>query len=159
MHSQVFSTFVEKWVHRDYPPQPVPAESLDRVEARLKTLLPKSYRLFMQSIGPASADLSLLSAIVDQRLNLDDLQEFFASEAVVEQTEIWRKIRLPETLLAFAAQGSGDLFCFEVVPQKSPAPEDAKVWYFNHEEGEASNLEVSFIPWLAQYAAIAKSEA
>jgi SMI1-KNR4 cell-wall len=159
MIDPIFSMFIDKWVHPDYRPIPILAEALDRVEDRFQTRLPESYRNFMESVGPASADLSLLTTIVDNRLDLPDLQEFFSPEVVVEQTTMWRTIGLSKELIAFAGQGAGDMFCFEVIPKFKPASEELNVWYFNHEEREAYDLEITFLSWVKQYAELPKTGA
>lgn len=113
----------------------------------------------MEKCGPASANESLLSSIADQGLLLEDLSEFLSPNAMIESTVDWREMGLSETLVAFAVQGSGDLFCFETSDATQTAPEDAIVWYFDHEEGESSSLEMTFTDWIRQYAELKNSEA
>jgi hypothetical protein len=146
--------FVDAWVHPDYGPVPVAAEAIDRAEARLETYLPHAYRECMTQIGPPSTALSLLSTIVDRCLDIPDIGDFFTADGMIEITEGWRETGLPESMIAFAATGSGDLYCFEVVPEASSVPDDAMVWYFDHEEREVESLDLPFTKWLALYANI-----
>ncbi len=154
MTVEALKKFVSAWVHPDYGPIPVDPVALDRAEARLETYLPVSYRQCMSQVGPPSAAISLLSTIVDRRLDIPDIGDFFDADRMIEETEGWREAGLPENMIAFAATGSGDLYCFEVVPETAPVPIDATVWYFDHEEREVESLDLPFTKWLALYANI-----
>ena len=156
MASDTFDKFVEKWVHPDWRPVPVPREALDAIEARFETYLPLSYREFMVRIGPASAGAALLDAIVEQHIDIPAFQEFLPPAEVKEATRTWRRMGLPESMVAFASEGSGDLYCFEVVAESQPVPADAVVWYFDHEQREVESLEIQFTKWVALYAGIPK---
>jgi hypothetical protein len=98
----------------------------------------------------------LLSAIVDQRLDIPSLGDFLGPKEMIETTWDWRQAGLPDSMVAFATDGSGDLYCFQVVPETEPVPDDAIVWYFDHEEKEVESLEMPFSKWLRLYAAIPK---
>ena len=149
-----FKTFVRSWVHPDYRPAPVLPEALDRAEARFETHLPRSYRECMINVGPASAGLSLLSTIADRRLDIPDIHDFLTPEELIETTADWREFGLQEDMIAFATTGEGDLYCFEQVPQNASVPDDALVWYFDHEERIVESLDLSFSQWITLYASI-----
>ena len=159
MSDAAFSAFLEKWVHPDYRPAPARPEELDSVEVRLETLLPLAYRRFMEAVGPVSTGASLAVAVAAQRLGIPPVQEFLAPSTIVKTTEASRAMGLPSAFLAFAAEGSGDLYCFEIVPGAGAAPEDALVWYFDHEEGELECLEVPFSKWIFAYSRVARVDA
>jgi hypothetical protein len=146
--------FTEAWVHPDFGPVPVSPEALDRAEARLETYLPRSFRECMIQVGPPSTALSLLSTIVDRRLDIPDIGDFLGPEELIATTESWRESGLPENMVAFATTGGGDLYCFEVVPEDAAVPDDAVVWYFDHEEQAVESLDLPFSKWLALYANI-----
>ena len=146
--------FVGAWVHPDYGPIPVSEEALDRAEARLETYFPRFYRQCMVEVGPPCTALSLLSTIVDRSLDLPSIGDFLTPEDIMSTTERWREAGLPENMIAFANSGGGDLYCFEVVPEDAMVPEDAVVWYFDHEEREVESLELNFSVWLALYSNI-----
>ena len=154
MTVETLQRFVAAWVHPEYGPIPVSPEALDRAEARLETYLPHSYRECMIQIGPPSTAISLLSTIVDRRLDIPDIGDFFDPARMVETTQGWRAAGLPENMVAFASTGGGDLYCFEVVQETAPVPSDATVWYFDHEEQEVESLDLPFSKWLARYADI-----
>jgi len=157
MPNPAFRQFVEKWVHPDWRPVPVSTLELDLVEARLETYLPLSYREFMEQLGPASVGSDLLDEILRQSLDIPSFNEFFSPANVKSFTRSWRSMGLPEHMVAFASDGSGDLYCFEVVPESSPVPEDAIVWYFDHEELQIESLDIEFTNWIGLYAGIRKT--
>jgi hypothetical protein len=147
-------TIVEKWVHPDYWPHPADPEALDRVEARFETYLPRCFRQCLEQVGPPSPGLALLSAIVDQRLSVPSLGDFLEPDEMIETTWDWHRAGLPEDMVAFATDVGGNLYCFQVVPETEPVPDDATVWYFDHEEREVESLDLAFSKWLALYAGI-----
>lgn len=154
MAVETFQKFVSSWVHPDYRPAQVLPEALDRAEARFETYLPRSYRECMINVGPASTSLSLLSTIVDRRLDIPDIHDFLTPEELIETTRNWRDCGLPENMIAFATTAGGDLYCFEQVPEAASVPEDAIVWYFDHEERVVESLDLPFAQWIALYASI-----
>lgn len=158
MSETAFEIFLEKWVHPDYRPAPVRAEELDSVEVRFETLLPLAYRRFMDVVGPVSTGASLSMAIIAQKLGIPTVQEFLTPSAIVKTTEAYRAAGLPSAFLAFAVEGSGDLYCFEVAPDTGAVPEDVLVWYFDHEERELECLEVPFSRWVYAYSQVARVE-
>lgn len=150
----LYREFVQRWVHADYQPFPVKPEALDRLEARFETYLPLAYRACMEKVGPASAGLVLLSTIVEQRLDIPSVHEFLSPAEALETTKGWRDAGLEEDMVAFATEGSGDMYCFKVVPESEPVPGDATVWYFDHEERRSESLDLLFTEWLKLYAQI-----
>ncbi len=154
----VFQRFIDKWVHPDYRPHPVPTKEIEAVELRLATKFPQSFHRLLTEVGAPSAGLPLLDALVEQELGIPDLQEFFPPARIVQVTLQWRKIGLGENMVAFASTSTGNLYCFKVAPKKVPASEDAPVWYFDHDERAVESLHMKFLPWLAQYADIKSSK-
>jgi len=154
MSADIYREFVERWVHADFHPFPVKAESLDRLEARFETYLPLAYRECMEKVGPASAGHALLSTIIERDLEIPSVHDFLAPAEAIEVTEGWREAGLEDDMVAFATEDSGDLYCFKVVPESEPVPGDATVWYFDHEERSSESLELLFTEWLKLYAQI-----
>jgi hypothetical protein len=107
----------------------------------------------MEQVGAASADLRLLSTIVDKELGILDVADFLAPKELVACTEGWRKAGLPSNMVAFATDSSGNLFCFKT-KAGGRCEKDAEVWFFNHEEGEVQSLGLPFSEWLSQFVAI-----
>jgi hypothetical protein len=154
MHLQMYKEFVRKWVHREYLPMKVAARELDIVEARFDTFLPVSYRDCMEQVGPAKPSIQLLESIVSLEIQIEDIGWLFSPEEMIESTIGWRELGLSNQVLAFASDGSGNMFCLEIAPKNMPRLNDAVVWFFDHEEPETYSLEMSFTSWLEQYVSI-----
>jgi hypothetical protein len=158
MSDQAFRRFVELWVHPDYPPQRAVEDDLDSVEARFETYFPTTYRSFMLNHGALSTGDSLSRAMLARRSDIPVLQEIFAPREVIEATETWRSAGLDRNFVAFASEGGGDMYCFEVVPENAQRPADAVVWYFDHEERTVECLDVAFSNWLELYTKVRRAE-
>jgi SMI1-KNR4 cell-wall len=149
-----FNRLVRKWVHPDYLPIPVQRSALEKIEYRFYSQLPANYCECMEKIGPPSFTISLLSSIIDQRLNVRALHEFFTPAMVIETTAHARLGGLARDLIAFASEGSGDYFCFKTRDPMDDRRLDANVWYFDHEERTSRSLRTSFSDWVEIYAQI-----
>jgi len=106
--------FAEKWCLDDYPPEPVSEEDLQSVELRFEVRLPEDYREAVLGLGLPRTSIALLDAIVDQNLVLFDLSDFYSPTEIINQTLSWRKLGLPENLIAIASDCSGNMFCFDI---------------------------------------------
>ena len=158
MNSQThcFHLFMEKWTHPDYRPAPLTNEEIDRLEIALGARLPVSYRSFLVQYGPAHTILALLSNIVEQSLALSDLSELLSPEEVIESTNTHKQFGLPEDCIAIARDCCGNLFCFKTTDLGLPAPEDAAVWFFDHDFVETRQVFPSFSEWIGQLAEVEK---
>ncbi len=148
-----FAEFVEKWAH--YQTASVTPAALDGAEQRLGTLLPAAYRAGVLALGAPSTRVSLLKTIVDQDIDIADVQDFFPPFDIVRFTEEWRTLGLPQDLIAFASDCSGNLFCFKTEASQE-RPQDAPVWLWNHEVNRARRVASSFEDWIAAFCRIAR---
>lgn len=153
-----FRTFVEKWTHPSYRPDPVPESALIQLEQNLQSRLPLSYKRFLEEFGPVSTTLSLLSSIVEQSLAIHNLGEFLAPGDVVEQTRAWQPLGLPADCIAFGVDASGSMFCFTRTPLPDTELDDADVLFFDHDEGTVTPISKSFVDWLRELAQIKNIE-
>ena len=106
------SRFISLWTHPDYAPTAVSAAQLEGVERRLQTQLPSEYKDAVLEFGLPRPTIALLNAICDRHLELYAVGDFLGPAEIVEVTEDWRDLGLPDELLAFATDGTGNLFCF-----------------------------------------------
>lgn len=156
---EVFKAFVEKWTHPSYRPDPIPEPVVDQLEQTLQSKVPLTYRSFLTEFGPVSTILSLLSSIVEQSLTLHSLGEFFAPGLVAEQTDTWQPLGLPTDCIAFASDELGNMFCFARVPLSEDAPTDAKITFFDHDDGCVVTINESFVEWLRELAMVTNVDA
>jgi hypothetical protein len=153
MNTHRFKKFIDKWVGGEQL-LPIRDAEVTTLEDSLGTTLPASYREFLTTVGAASMPIALLGSIVDQRLDIADVQEFYSPENVLLTTRAWRKMDLPENLFAIASDGCGNQFCLLIPELGEFVDDDASVWFFDHEEAEAYDMEVPFTEWIDEFANI-----
>jgi SMI1-KNR4 cell-wall len=151
MLNQIFDTFVAKWVGDDER-FPLANAQIEDFELQLSTTLPASYRAFLSLVGPVSVTYALLESIVEQRLDIVDVQDFLRPDVALEQTRVWREMGLPENLFAIANDSAGNLFCLAIPELGEPVDDDPSVWFFEHEEEFAADMEWRFTEWIRSYA-------
>jgi hypothetical protein len=140
------STFSQKWSHPDYPPTQVRESDLSAAELAVGSSLPASYRAAILEVGLPQPTAALLNSIVENELDLPDIGDFFAPDEIVESTNSWRSMGLPNTMTAFASDGMGNLFAFA-----RDDGDDGPVYFFDHDAGETVLLADSFAKWIAAY--------
>ncbi|MBC6982097.1 SMI1/KNR4 family protein [Caulobacter sp. 17J80-11] len=148
--------FVRKWTHPDYAPDAVAPAALEQAEARLGCRFPPAYREAVLGTGLPRPTIALLSSIVDRELDIADVSNFFDPAEIVETTEGWRELGLPEHLIAFAGDCSGNLFAFD---RRTASDAESPVWLFDHDFGTVRKVADSFTDWIAAFCAIDPVEA
>jgi hypothetical protein len=129
---------------------PATDDDLDAIEKSLNVILPLAYRSFMRTHGAVYAP-DVLGAVVDQNLDHPDLQEIWSARAVVSDTKVMWSGGMPEELTAFANDCMGNIFSFKRLPEFDARPDDAPVWFFDHDYGTVHELSESFDALLNWY--------
>ena len=139
--------FIQKWT-ADYPAQPVLEQDLRLVEQRFLVRLPDGYRQAVLHFGlPQGIKFALLTAIVERELDLDSLGDLYSPAEIIQETLDWREIGMPEQLIAFANDGCGNKFCFDVTQLRNGSAEQA-IWFFDHDFGTLDEIAPSFEAWI-----------
>lgn len=149
--AQVLLTFALQWSHPNYPATKVDPAKLLKSEKTLGVTLPEDYKSEILAAGLPKPTLALLSAIVDQEKDLYDLSELFGPDELVDMTVGWREVGLPENLIAFASDSSGNLFCFDATHLNRGPEQSAAVYFWDHEFKEVEYIAVSFSEFIASY--------
>lgn len=144
--------FIALWTIAEYPPESVSAAGLDATERRLQSAFPTDYREAVLRSGLPRPTIALLDAIVDRELGIHDVSDFLNAEEIAELTEDWRAAGLPATLVAFATDCAGNLFCFPT--ESAPRPE-AHILFFDHDTGQVETIAQSFTAWIEAFCSIA----
>ena len=147
------SDFTKKWCLDEYPPERVDLRQLDQAEQLLGIELPMDYRFQVLSFGLPQPTLALLTAITDLEIDLPDLSELYQPEMIVTQTQDWRKIGMPASLVAIGGDSLGNLFCFDEQHLQSEKPAKAPIYYWDHDFDYRSRVAPSFSKWIAKYLA------
>jgi hypothetical protein len=150
--SEIQQAFVRRFCPAR-PEVPVFASDLDQAEERLGVLFPIAYREFATTYGVVSAPI-LLDLIVKNEASLWDIRSFFSASECADTTEMCRSGGMSARLVAFASDSMGNIFCFDQGDLLNERPDDAPVWFFDHEFCEDSRLSESFDSWLKAYLAL-----
>jgi hypothetical protein len=142
------SRFIKLLTHPNDAPDGVLEEDLGSAERRLRSRLPTGYRNAILQFGLPRPTIDLLNAICDRELDLHSIGDFLSPAEIVEVTEDWRDLGLPEELVAFATDGKGNLFCF---PTSSEGTDELPVFLWDHDSKEVRSVASSFSGWIDDY--------
>jgi len=146
--SELHRSFAERF-HAGKRLRPAPAAQLADAEAALGVLWPESYRQFAMACGAVYTP-SLLDLVVERKAGFSEVQQFLTPKQSVTETRRWR-LEPEGGCAAFASDCSGSFFAFRQLTATQSRPDDAAVWLFDHEAGEAVKQAASFDGWLGQF--------
>ena len=122
------------------------------VERTLDLRFPEAYREFFMGYGPLRFD-GMFSLVVSYEIDLWEIRSFLTEAELLEVNRLYANAGLRASLVGFASDSMGNLFCFER-PDLPERRDDAPVWFFDHEFGVDSRISEGFDPWLARYAGL-----
>lgn len=143
--------FALQWSHPDYPPVKVDEAELHKIGKTLGVMFPEDYKAEVLSVGLPSPTLALLSAIVDQELELHDLSELNAPMEILEETMGWRDAGLPKNLIVIGSDSMGNKFCFDVADLEGETVASAPVYFWDHDFDTVEFVSSSFPEWISSY--------
>jgi hypothetical protein len=129
--------------------RPATAAQLADAEAALGVLWPESYRHFAMACGAVYTP-GLLDLVVERKPGFGDVQQFLTPKQSVTETRRWR-LEPVGGFAAFASDCSGSFFAFRQLPAAGARPDDAAVWVFDHDAGEAVDQAAYFDEWLGRF--------
>jgi hypothetical protein len=140
------SAFARKWTHPNYPPEQLTESDLRAAEATLGFRFPVDYMTQVLQVGLPSPTIALLDSVVEGELDLSVVNDFFAPNDIVTLTGDWHSAGMPDYLIGFADDCSGNLFCFHTT--------ESGVWFFDHDHGTTDVVAPSFSAWINAQVAI-----
>jgi cell wall assembly regulator SMI1 len=143
--------FTEIWTSGDYPPEPVAETDLRNVEQRLDVHLPQDYRQAVLQVGLPRPTIALMDAIVERELDLHSLGDFYSPAQILKETIDWRKIGMPEGLVAFASDGCGNKFCFDADRLNNGSADGSAIWFYDHDFATVYKIAASFDDWIEAF--------
>jgi hypothetical protein len=149
--TSILLAFSVQWSHPDYPPVKVNQSELNAAEIALGVHFPEDYKAEILSVGLPHPTLALLSAIVDQEIDLYDLSELSAPNAIVDETTVWRKIGLPKNFIVIGNDSMGNKFCFDGANLQDDTVASAAVYFWDQETGTVDLVAASFPDWIGDY--------
>jgi hypothetical protein len=124
-----------------------------RIEAELGTVLPQSYLQFIHTHG-APFTPSILSLIVESGRDAPDIREFKTPEEAVRDSRLYWSGGMSEELIGLASDCMGSMFCFRRQPAGRARPDDAEVWFFDHDYCAEHKLADSFDGLIRSFVAL-----
>jgi hypothetical protein len=142
--------FAEIWCGKDSKPKQVQEIDLRSVETRYAISFPEDYFSQVIAVGLPWAP-TLLSAILDRDLNLHDLSGLCTPEEIVEETEGWRPIGMPDHLIVIGWDCTGNKFCFDIPELSEGVKPGTSVFFWDHDFNETTKIAESFSGWISSY--------
>lgn len=127
----------------------IPPTRLVQIETHLGICLPNAYREFVSRHGAVRFDYRLAASVADQ-VHLWDIRSFLSESELLECERYYVGAGMRPSLLGFASDSLGNLFCFDRANLLS-ACDDAPVWFFDHEFNVDWQLSHSFDDWVQSY--------
>ncbi|MEM9879789.1 MAG: SMI1/KNR4 family protein [Pseudomonadota bacterium] len=140
--------FADKWCDPSSLPQVVIEDELNSIEKDFAIALPRDYRDQVLAVGLPSPTLALLSAIVDNEVDMNDLSRLNAPAEIKQETLDWRDAGLPANLLVIGADCSGNKFCFDLGDLTPASDQEAAVYLWDHDFLETRRIAPSFSAWM-----------
>ena len=144
----VFTAFVDKWVGTAKASQSV-RQNLSQIERALQITLPLSYRGFVEEYGTPSTAW-LLESIVAGGHELADVASFIDLPEVVATTRDYEAAGMEPGYVGIADDCMGNLFLFRTADCVG-RPQDAAVWFFDHDFVTVDQVAPTFVSWLREY--------
>ncbi len=141
--------FVDKWNLNNRLCRATEGE-IGLVERHLGIALPSAYKFLVREFGDIYTPF-IFDALVEQKVNFPDVQDFDLPLIALETTKACVKAGMPEGYFGFASDCAGNRFCFRC-DECGIGREDAPVWCFDHDAIEMKEISVSFTEWIAFYA-------
>lgn len=152
-----YGDFLDMWCRDHYKPRKTSTNAIKKIEAELKFVFPPRYREAMTSYGSSGVSIALLSAIVDLNLNLRDVSEITRPLKIQSEMKGWQNAGMPQHLVPFASDCSGNLFCFSRNDKPDLAGE-VPVHFFDHDFDEVELEADSFEDWIKGFLEIFNQE-
>lgn len=153
MSRETFERFRSRWCSAPGSARPATEEEIHFIELDLETVVPIAYKEFMGIVGACESP-GILTAVTEAAVEMPDLHSICSCDDVIDSTRaLWRD-GMSRSLVAFAVDSLGNVFCFERVSDNSP-PDDAAVWFFDRDFSVASRISDSFTEWIVTYADLA----
>lgn len=155
--TQIHEQFVSEF-HDGSSVTTVTASDLATVEQELGIVLPESYRSFILHHGPVRTP-SLLHLVVVLEAKLWAIDDFIKPTEIVSDSRLYWSGGMSKDLVGFAGDGMGNMFCFRRSPDSTLPPDDASIWFFDHEFcDDVTELSDSFDSWLFSYLKLKRPE-
>lgn len=88
---------------------------------------------------------------MERELDFDSVGEFYSPVEIIEETNSWREIGMPERLVAFASDGCGNKFCFDADRLNNGSADGYAILFYDHDFGTVDQTAPSFSIWIERF--------
>lgn len=152
---ELHQAFVTEYSRPRSNPAIVPQDA-SKIEAELRTVLPQSYIDFLQRHG-APFTPHILDLVVNTGRDMPDVREFLPAEQVIRSSRLYWSGGMSDKLIGFASDCMGSMFCFRRQAVGTQRPDDAEVWFFDHDYCSERKLVNSFDELIGSLLALKRS--
>lgn len=144
----IFETFAKRF-NRNTSAKPLAEVDLERLERELSIMLPLDYRSFMLTVGDAWTP-HILDIIVDQKIEMQDIQNFYSADAILHDKHHGWASRLDTDLIPFGSDCVGNTLGF-LRNDLDLVRDTASVYLYDHDFGTIEKISSSFSDWIDRY--------
>ncbi len=144
----IFNLFSSKFNKSD-DATPSTQSDIDLLEEEFQINLPNDYKSFVLKYGNIWTP-DIVDFIVDEDLDLNDVQQFWNTECIVNDKKNEWTSQLSTDLIPFASDCMGNIFAFSTkdLQQKS---ETAVIYFFDHDFDTVVKIADSFTDWIDRF--------
>jgi cell wall assembly regulator SMI1 len=144
----VFQKFSDRF-NKNSDSKPAAFSDINALEAEFRILLPLDYKEFLQKFGDLWTP-DILELVVEKYLSLNDVQDFWDTERIIEdKTNEWTSV-LSVDLIPFASDSMGNIYAFKTEDLKKQK-QTADIYFYDHDFDTVDKISNGFTEWLDNY--------
>lgn len=146
-----FRQFVDKYNKNEEIKLATQTE-IELLEKEFSIHLPADYKNFITTYGNIWTP-DILDIVVDNQLDMNDVQEFWEIEKIVEDKKSEWTSQLQTDIIPFASDCMGNIFGFLTADLKV-LRETADIYFFDHDFDTVDKISDSFTDWMDKFNSI-----
>jgi cell wall assembly regulator SMI1 len=129
--------------------KPGSQSDIKSIENNFNIFLPTDYKDFFQKFGDIWTP-DILDIIVDNDLSINDVQQFWDAERIIEDKKSEWTSKLSDDIIPFASDSMGNIFAFKTDDLRQQN-QTADIYFFDHDFDTVDKISNSFTKWLDDY--------
>lgn len=150
---QAIDQFVASW-NKKPDSHGATQPDLAALESQFGVTLPAAYKYLALTYGDLYTP-DILDKVCDLEDEIIEVQKFLPVSQIAEITASCEKAGMAKGYICFASDCLGNMFCFKKEQCKT-APDDAQIWFFDHDFNDMEPLSLTFNEWIAQFNELAE---
>lgn len=146
-----FKQFVDKYNKNEGIKLATQTE-IELLEKEFSIHLPADYKNFITTFGNIWTP-DILDIVVDNQLDMNDVQEFWEIERIIDDKKNEWTSQLQTDIIPFASDCMGNIFGFLTADLKV-VRQTADIYFFDHDFDTVDKISDSFTDWMSRFNAI-----